>query len=258
MPGLKILLTNDDGLNSNGMRHLEEGLAPIGEIWAVAPDRERSATSQAISLRETLRLTRVSERRYMVNGYPADCVNVALYSGRFPRFDLVISGVNHGPNLGDDVHYSGTVGAARHAIIHRIRAVAISAPIGDHRGEFHRIAAWFRGWILENFADLRDDVVYNINYPLESGVAPDAPYPLPLFTRHGRRSYLDSYEEIEDGGDYSVFRLKETVMGHREETDTDFAALSEGCISITPLGIQTTDMRELKRWIQKTTGNTKS
>lgn len=245
---LKFLLTNDDGLLSHGMQHLEAELSPHAEVWAVAPDRERSATSQAISLRETLRLTEVKARHFMVNGYPVDCVNVALYSGQFPPFDLVISGINHGFNLGDDIHYSGTVGAARHAAVHGYRAIAISCPIQDHQGDFRRVARWFREWLFSTFSNLRPGLVYNINYPAEELTEPDHPFPSVDFVRHGHRVYVDNYDAIEEGKGYSIFRLKETVMGYREESDSDFTVTQRGKISISPISIQTTDGEELKRW----------
>ncbi|MBI3395399.1 MAG: 5'/3'-nucleotidase SurE [Spirochaetia bacterium] len=230
---MRILLTNDDGLRSNGMLHLEAELSAHFEVWAIAPDRERSATSQAIS-------------NYMVTGFPADCVNVALHWGEFPKFDLVVSGINHGPNLGDDLHYSGTVGAARHAAVHGLRAIAVSTPIKDHAGDFRRVAAWLRTWIQENASLLKHGIVYNINYPAEQDRS--GPFPKVAYTSHGRRVYKDTYEDLEEGTDYLILHLKETIMGESGGPDTDFAVLSNGQISITPVSIQTTDREELEIW----------
>lgn len=244
---LKILLANDDGLHSNGLIQLEDALSKSADVWALAPDRERSATSQALSIRETLRLHRVRERHFTVSGFPVDCVNVGLHTGRFPKFDLVVSGINHGVNLGDDIHYSGTVGAARHAAIHGIRAVAISSAIVGAGGDYRRIAAWFCQWISENFDDLKVGIVYNINYPEESASLED-PYPAVKYVRQGSRIYSDAYHELEDTPEYTVLKIKEAVMGHREEEDTDFRAFTEGMISVTPLGLDTTNMDELRRW----------
>ncbi|MDH5656858.1 MAG: 5'/3'-nucleotidase SurE, partial [Spirochaetia bacterium] len=242
---IKILLTNDDGLKSNGMKHLEEALREFGDVWAVAPDRERSATSQAISIRETLRMTAVNDRHFMVNGFPADCVNVAFYSGRFPRFDLVVSGINHGENLGDDLHYSGTVGAARHAAIHGIKAVSISCPVREHDGNFYRVALWLRLWLNKNFDLLEKGIVYNINYPKENAKDIDDEFPESAWALHGRRQYVDQYEAIEETGNSTIFKLKETVLGFKDEKDTDFYLVNNGKISITPVSIQTTHREEL-------------
>ena len=249
---LKILLTNDDGLQSNGMRHLEMVLREHADVWAVAPDRERSATSQAISIRDTLRMMEVNERHFMINGFPADCVNVAFYSGKFPDFDLVISGINHGENLGDDVHYSGTVGAARHAAIHGIKSIAVSCPIREHDGDFRRVAKWLWIWISENYNEMEKGIVYNINYPEEKNPDEDDEFPVLAWTAHGRRRYVDRYEAIEESGDSTIFRLKESVLGFKDEKDTDFQVTRQGMISITPLSIQTTHREELEKWKKRT------
>ncbi|MEQ8353519.1 MAG: 5'/3'-nucleotidase SurE [Leptospiraceae bacterium] len=243
---MRILICNDDGLHSNGMRNLEQVLSRDHEVWAVCPDRQRSGTSQAISLRETLRMQEVEPGHFQVSGFPVDCVNLALHSGMFPEFDLVVSGINHGYNLGDDVHYSGTVGAARHACIHGYRAVAISCGIYDIGADFSHVAEWFGGWIQENFRRLNPGTVYNINYPEFPHSEPEV-----QFTRHGRRIYRDAYELLEeDAGKSFVYKLKETIMGHKEEDLTDFSAIESGHVSITPLDLKTTDEQELQGWIE--------
>lgn len=245
---MKILITNDDGLNTNGMLHLEEALAELGEVWAIAPDRERSATSMALSIRDTLRLTKMGERRYMLTGFPADCVNVALFTEGFPKFDLVVSGINHGVNLGDDIHYSGTVGAARHAALHGIPAIAVSCPIREHDGDFRRAAVWVKNWIKNNIENISRDVVYNINYPLEDEISKKGSFPEERLTSQGKRIYLDAYQVIEQGTDYSVMHMKDTGMGHVEEEGSDFDLLEKGFVSITPLLMLVTDHKEKERW----------
>ena len=199
--GLNILLSNDDGLSANGLLHLEQTLRRFAEVWAVAPDRERSGSSQAISIREHMRLERVRERHYTLSGFPVDCVNVALHSDLFPPFDLVVSGINHGVNLGDDIHYSGTVGAARHAAIHGVRAVAVSCPIREREGDFNRVSRWLAGWLQENYRYLLPGVVYNINYPEEArDVETSDPFPPVEITKQGSRIYNDEFEMGEEGG----------------------------------------------------------
>lgn len=247
-PSLRILLTNDDGLFSNGLGQVDEVLGEIADVWSVAPDRERSGNSQAITIRGTMRMTRVADQRYMVSGYPVDCVNVGLYSGKFPSFDMVVSGINHGPNLGDDVHYSGTVGAARHAAIHGLKAIAMSSPVLDHKGDMTRMASWLKEWILKHYEDLQIRTVYNINYPVESA-KPGDPYPPVRITRKGTRIYNDQYQILEETQEETLIRLAESVMGHEEEVESDFRAFSEGAISITPLSLDPTNDEERTRWL---------
>ncbi len=246
----RVLLSNDDGLFSNGMKHLESELGKHLEVWAVAPDRERSATSQALTIRETLRLHRVKERHFTVSGFPVDCVNVALHEESFPEFDLVVSGINHGVNMGDDVFYSGTVGAARHAAIHGIKAIAISSGILSPRGDFQRTARWLSTWILENYNRMKTGIVYNINYPEENAPL-ESPFPPVVFTAQGKRIYLDGYIKLEDSKEYTVLKLKDADLGNLERDGTDFDVYDRGYISITPLGLDTTHKEELQRWITK-------
>ncbi|MBL8020192.1 MAG: 5'/3'-nucleotidase SurE [Leptospirales bacterium] len=237
---MKVLLTNDDGLFTNGLLHLEQALASFGEIWCIAPDRERSATSQALSLRETLLLKEVSPRKFTVNGYPTDCVNLALFTEDFPAFDLVVSGINHGVNLGDDIHYSGTVGAARHAALHGKKAIAISAPIRPHDGDFRRPAAWLAKWLETNLENFPQRVLWNINYPLEARANAGDPFPGMRWTRQGRRIYKDAYELLEEGAGGKLYKLLETEMGWHDDAESDCRAFEDGMISITPLALDTT------------------
>ena len=245
---MRILITNDDGLNSNGMLELERALSRFGEVWAVAPDRERSATSMGISIREPLRIVRESPHRFMITGFPVDCVNVCLFAEGFPEFDLVVSGINHGFNLGDDVHYSGTVGAARHASLHGRSALAMSAPIRSAQGDFRRAARWLGDWLSLYVEQLRPGIVYNINYPEEICTDPDGPLPGWDLTRQGRRRYSDRYVEVERGEHYTMVRLAESDLGHVQDVGTDFAAVAGGLVSVTPLQLDQTDFEEQQRW----------
>lgn len=241
---MKILIVNDDGLYSNGMIHLEEELKKYFEVYAICPDRQRSATSQAITIFETLLINQVTDVHFSVNGYPVDCVNVALHCNLIPEVDLVISGINHGLNLGDDVHYSGTVGAARHAVIHNKKAIAISYENYDLEGNFRIVALWLRKWILENFSNLSTDTVYNINFPYWEWEH----FPEVEFTFQGRRIYKDSYDRIEENQNQLVVKLKETIFGREIIPGSDFYAIQNKKISITPLALNTTKWKELQKW----------
>src|SRR6202030_4603655 len=121
-----ILLTNDDGIHAAGLKALAAGLGGFGTISIVAPSREQSGTAQSLTLRQPIICHPVGEREWAVDGTPADCVIVALHKLLTEKVDLVISGINHGANLGENVYYSGTVGAAREAALHHIPAVAMS------------------------------------------------------------------------------------------------------------------------------------
>ncbi|GIW23616.1 MAG: 5'-nucleotidase SurE [Candidatus Sericytochromatia bacterium] len=247
---MRILIVNDDGLYSNGMIHLEEELKKKFEVYVICPDRQRSATSQAITIRETLLVEKVTETHYKVNGFPVDCVNIGLYSNLIPPIDIVISGINHGPNLGDDIHYSGTVGAARHALIHDKFAIAISYENPDLNGNFSRVAKWFAKWFENNYKLLNKNVLYNINYPLENNdISEDYPYPEVEFTFQGKRLYKDQYEILEEENQKQwILKLKETILGKEIKPGSDFYAIQNKKISITPLTLNSTHWEELKKW----------
>jgi len=239
---MRILITNDDGLSSRGCQSLEKELATMAEVWVIAPDRERSATSQAFSLRDTLRLVQVQDRHYTVNGFPADCVNVALFSGRFPSFDLVVSGINHGINMGEDIHYSGTVGAARHAAIHRVRALAASTDLRDKFADFSLVARELAGFLEQNWQRLRPGICYSMNIPSNTPLRGYKAVPL------GRRSYFDAYRTIEKNETEEILVLNETPPGYWTHADTDFDYFERGYATITPLGLDSADRSELEDW----------
>src|SRR3954464_10243478 len=138
----RILITNDDGIYSEGLRKLAAALAPAGEILIVAPDREQSAASHALTLNRPLRLMQIEENEWIVDGTPTDCVNLAVLKlMKSNRPDIVVSGINFGPNLGDDVTYSGTIPAAFEGALLNIPSVAFSALVGQHFS-FDRCAAF--------------------------------------------------------------------------------------------------------------------
>src|SRR2546426_7833447 len=121
-----ILITNDDGIHAEGLRALAEGLAALGRISIVAPNRERSAAAQSLTLRQPIVCEQRGENEWAVDGTPADAVIVALHKLLPEKPDLVISGINHGANMGENVYYSGTVGAARESALHHIPSIAMS------------------------------------------------------------------------------------------------------------------------------------
>src|SRR5437899_6162654 len=129
----RILVTNDDGIYSEGIRKLAKAIEPLGEIIIVAPDREQSAASHALTLNRPLRLLQLQENEWIVDGTPTDCVNLAVLKlMKEDRPDIVVSGINFGPNLGDDVTYSGTISAAFEGALLTIPSIALSALVGEH------------------------------------------------------------------------------------------------------------------------------
>ena len=264
---MKILLSNDDGYDAYGIQSLKKSLSEIAEIWLLAPDRERSASSHAISLGQTLCLKKIREQEFSLDGYPVDCINVSHHTTIFPEFDMVVSGINHGANLGNDVHFSGTVGAARQAAIFKIKSIAISmAPkknkFKDQKldyvikeEEMLHIAHWLKEWIKEHFEKMKKGIVYNINYPVspsdEGAMA--AAQKKWYFTQQGHHSYQEHYKEVnsQQGDEKRYFKQEAIEPIYLDEKETDFEAIQRGHISITPLSTYTSDLKELKNWHEK-------
>jgi 5'-nucleotidase len=134
---VRILVANDDGVDSPGLHALAEAAAALGTVWVVAPDREQSAMSHSLTLHTPLRARTRGERTYAVNGTPADCIYLAMHELMDGPPDLVLSGINRGGNLGNDVHYSGTVAAAREAVLAGAPAVAVSLHLDEHDKQLH-------------------------------------------------------------------------------------------------------------------------
>src|SRR5438876_889401 len=135
-----VLLTNDDGYQAEGLRALAEELADVVTLSIVAPSREQSGTAQSLTLRQPIVCNRIAEREWAIDGTPADCVIVALHKLLPEKPDLLISGINHGANLGENVYYSGTVGAAREGALHHIPSMAVSLCAKRENAEFENSA----------------------------------------------------------------------------------------------------------------------
>src|SRR5215813_13309635 len=163
---MSILLTNDDGYQAEGLRAAAEALADFATVYIVAPSKEQSGTAQSLTLRQPIVCNRIADREWAIDGTPADCVIVALHKLLPEKPDLVISGINHGANLGENVYYSGTVGAAREATLHHIPALAISLCSKTEKADFSgaaRIARSGAELILNE--GLPDQVLLSINVP---------------------------------------------------------------------------------------------
>jgi 5'-nucleotidase len=226
-----ILITNDDGIRAPGLVLLADALRRIGEVHVYAPDREQSAVGHSVSLFKPLRVTELSEQWYMVDGTPTDCVMLAVRDLLGRRPDLIVSGINAGANLGDDVTYSGTVAGAYEGMLLGVPSFSISN-ISSQPVHFETAAAFaakLGARLLET--GLAEDTMLNVNVP-------DVPYDAlegVRITRMGRRNYKDEIIRREDprGGIY--YWIGGANPTHHEEPGTDFDAIANGCISVTPL-----------------------
>jgi 5'-nucleotidase len=237
----RILVTNDDGIYSEGLRKLAEACKTVGDVIIVAPDREQSAASHALTLNRPLRLLQIQENEWIVDGTPADCVNLAILKiMKDARPDLIVSGINFGLNLGDDVTYSGTISAAFEGALLNIPSIAFSAAVGEHFS-FERCAAFagdFARIALEQHRDPR--IVLNVNFPVGEfqGVR---------IATLGRRVYVEGVIERRDPRGRKYYWIGgEPPVWHRDE-GTDFDAIQSGCVSITPLHLDLTHHESIAR-----------
>ncbi len=243
-----ILLTNDDGVNAEGLGALEEALQELSAVlWVVAPVTEMSASSHAISLQRPVRCEKLSERKFAVEGTPADAVIMALNKLLPAEPDLVISGINRGGNMGENVFYSGTLAAAFEAVLNRIPAFAISVA---SRGQIdYDVAAAFAVRLAEKiFRDpLPPGLVLNVNVPApwRNGVR---------LTRQSQKISKNILVENIDPRGRTYYWIHEQVDLSRIEAGTDYAAIRSGSISITPLHTDRTDsaaLADLARWFEE-------
>ena len=243
---MRALLTNDDGINAKGLLSLKREISKIGEVWVVAPDREQSATSHSLTLRYPLRVNKIADKFFSIDGTPTDAVMLAVYSIMKKKPDILISGINHGPNLGDDVSYSGTVAAAMEGTILNIPSIAVSvakweAKHFDSAARFVRKLALF---VLRN--GLPRDTYLNVNVP-------DTKETVERYkiTHLGKRAYNDVVIEKMDPRSKKYFWIGEQSPTWEKEKDSDFSAIKRGYVSITPLHLDMTDYKtieQIKKW----------
>ncbi|MET0339730.1 MAG: 5'/3'-nucleotidase SurE [Polyangiales bacterium] len=235
-----ILLSNDDGVQAEGLRALARALAAVGDVFVVAPEHEQSASSHRLSLSGPLRHRQLGGNFHMVDGTPADCVYIALnLAGLLPRRpDVVVSGINHGLNLGMDVVYSGTVAAAREGALRGLRAIALSA---SAEADFPAVAQHAAGLVQGLLAletPMGAPVLLNVNYPATAPRGVRA-------TRLGRRDYVDVVEARTDPRGRSYYWIGGPVSAHDGVPGADTTAVDEGYVSITPLALEMTNSAQL-------------
>lgn len=237
---MRILLSNDDGILAKGLSVLERACEPLGELYVVAPDREQSATSHSLTLHHPLRPVRLGERRWQVDGTPTDCVMLACEALLDHRPDFVISGINHGPNMGEDVLYSGTVAAAMEGLALGIPSIALS-----FAGSVLRADA-----LLETQVDMLTvllrrlitlpafpaDTLLNVNLP---AVTADQVKGSRL-TRLGRRVFSDSISRMKDPWGRDILWIGGGSVEWSGPEDSDFRAVHDGYVSVTPLHLDLT------------------
>jgi len=243
---LLILVTNDDGIQSSGITCLAKTLSPLGEVVVVAPDRERSAIGHALTLHAPLRADEVEKDWFAVDGTPTDCVNLGIH-GLLQRIpDLVVSGINRGGNMGDDITYSGTVAAAMEATLMGVPSFAISLVEGPYGFDDFRPAAKVAYGLSRLIAThgLPRDTFFNVNVP--AGVPGEA-----VITRQGKRRYEDLVVEKTDPRGRKYYWIGGGELGFEDQSGTDFHAIQANRTSLTPLHLDLTNyraMEELHNW----------
>lgn len=242
-----ILVSNDDGIHAEGLKCLSSALRDIANVVVVAPDYERSASSHSLTLHRPLRIVERAENVYTTNGTPTDCVMLGVMEVLKQKPDLVVSGINHGPNIGDDIHYSGTVAAAREAGLLGIPSFAISLATFEHF-EF-KPAARFAVKLAEQVLrhSLPSDIMLNVNVPNGSA---DEEFECEI-TSQGKRTYGDHIIKKEDPRGKAYYWLGGGELGFQSIPGSDCDAISAGKIAVTPLKINQTDhvmLDRLKSW----------
>ncbi len=239
-----ILLTNDDGIHSEGLLALRETLAVSHDVWVVAPERERTCIGHAITLHKPLRIKRISDNTYASNGSPVDCIYLGIKAILKKKPDMIISGINKGPNMGQDVHYSGTVAAAKEGAFLAIPSMAVSICA---RGQFlFDEAALVTKKIVSFFKNKKfiDGTFLNINIPnLHYGKLNGF-----MVTKLGKRIYNDEVLERTDPRGGTYYWIGGSADAYEEKRGTDFDAVEKGYVSVTPLGLDMTYTGSIKNY----------
>ena len=238
---MRLLCSNDDGIFAHGLACLVRAAEPLGDVYVVAPDREQSAASHSLTLHHPVRPRPLDERRWQVDGTPTDCVMLAVEALLSERPDFVLSGINHGQNMGEDVLYSGTVAAAMEGLSLGIPSIAISFAGGDLRAD----TAMLDGHIeplsvllkhLTTLPQFPPDTLFNINLPPVRGSEVKGV----RLTRLGRRVYSNSLQRMQDPWGREIFWIGGGSIEWSGQEDSDFRAIADGYISLTPLHLDLT------------------
>jgi 5'-nucleotidase len=252
---MKVLLTNDDGIGAQGLQTLRRALLQVPgiEVATIAPNSNRSATARSITTREPLWVDEVEFEDgtigYATDGTPVDCVRFAALGLIEFQPELIVSGINHGSNLGDDITYSGTVAAALEGIVLGIPGIAVSQQSANREMDFRlgrefdfTAAAAFTASLVDQIDDVGvpDGTLLNVNVPAGEIAGVRA-------CRLGKRIYRDKMHLTEEHEGRKRYRIYGDDPSYHEEEGTDFAAIAEGCIAVTPLHFDLTDQAGVER-----------
>lgn len=245
---MKILVSNDDGYLATGINVLADALQQFADVVVVAPDRNRSAASNSLTITSPLRVSEVGENRYSVNGTPSDCVHLALTGLLDYEPDLVVSGINHGANLGDDVIYSGTVAAAMEGRFLGLPTIAVS--LVGHKLTYFETAGRVVSDMVQKLdtSALSSDVILNVNVP-------DRPFEDLTGVRAARLGFRHKSEPVvrsKDPHGRTIFWVGPAGKGQDSGDGTDFHAIEHGAVSVTPIKVDLTrhdSLPQLKEWL---------
>lgn len=251
-----ILVTNDDGVDSPGLLALAQALRAVGRVTVIAPDSNRSAIGRGITIHNPLHLDQVTladgTDAYATDGTPVDCVRFATTPILDEPPDVVVSGINLGLNVGDDVTYSGTVAAALEGMLLGLPAIAVSAQATDQSAmqwdgtayDF-RVAADFAARLVPIISgpDFPSGVILNVNVPGRDATGISEAW----VTRLGRRIYQDELRVLPERDGRRRYSIYGPVAGYQRESGTDFAAIEAGAVSVTPMHFNLTDMDGMDR-----------
>jgi 5'-nucleotidase len=240
-----ILITNDDGIHAPGLRALVDALQDSATVTVVAPLHERSAAAQSLTLRQPIYCDQIAEREFAVEGTPADAMILAFHTLLPEKPDLVISGINRGGNMGENVYYSGTVGAAMEAAINRVPAIAVSVSYRQKDFDYSPAARFTHSLVpLILKEGLPPGVILNVNVPQPwSGEV--------RFTRQSSKITRNLLKPGADPRGRRYFWLHEQQLVEGIEPDTDIAAVRDGAVSVTPLELDhthTPSLNHLSHW----------
>lgn len=245
---MHILVTNDDGINAPGLQALVKAMQQFGQVTVIAPEQNKSGVSSAISLESPVRVTQNSPNWFQLNGTPADCVKLALSGFVNEEPSLVVSGINAGANLGDDVIYSGTVGAAIEGRFLGLPSLAVSCA---GKGDYHfETAAKVAGDLVRQLIrhSLRPGIILNLNVP---NVPLDQLKGVKV-TRQGDREFSEPLKPTVDGHGRPIYWLGEVGRPKDDSDGTDFHAIHSGYAALTPMQIDMTSHRDIntvQKWL---------
>jgi len=250
---MHILLSNDDGIHARGIQAMYQELKKLGQVWVVAPLEERSTTGHSLTIHKPLRMISLEPRFYGVSGSPADCVYLGIRQVMKKMPDLVISGINRGANLGQDVYYSGTVSAAREACILGIPSLAVSLSVDfsqfpEESSLHYSTAAKVAAKLIRSFKSMEipKHTLLNLNVPDR----PLSQVKGVKLTRQGFRFYSGSILRRRDHRGKDYYWVGGKYQGFRKEKDTDCFAVESGFASLTPLTLDSTDVSCLSKWVK--------